>query len=290
MRWRFPVLLLILAVCGGALYYSQQKKQAAEAGPGALVNLVADTQREMSRVPMRLTRLSDTEEIQIGDEIARGYLSSMPKATSAADQAFEQYLQTIGGRLAARANRKLPYKFHYVADASFLNAFALPGGHIFFGKGLAMAMDSEDQIAAVLGHEIEHIDQYHCAERVQIEARLRHIPLARVAQLPIMLFQAGYTKEQEFESDRQGTLLAMKSGYSAYGAVRVFEIFEGLRKRYAGRAKNPPAELTQVAFRTLLEYFRSHPLPAERKQRIETLINSMNVAARAEQPMKVSPA
>jgi predicted Zn-dependent protease len=66
-------------------------------------------------------------------------------------------------------------------------------------------MDSEDELASVLGHEIEHIDHYHCAERVQLEARARKLrlgALAVLAAIPIEVFQVGYSKAQELEADR----------------------------------------------------------------------------------------
>ena len=83
---------------------------------------------------------------------------------------MSDYVSRVGAKVAARAHRKLPYKFHYIPNMDFVNAFALPGGHVYIGAGLVALMDSEDELAAVLGHEIEHIDHYHCAERVQTEA------------------------------------------------------------------------------------------------------------------------
>src|SRR5256884_9660442 len=96
-------------------------------------------------------------------------------------------------------------------------------------------MDSEDQLAAVLGHEIEHIDHYHCAERVQQEHALRKIPLAELFVLPIEIFQAGYSKDQELEADREGTRLAVEAGYSANGAIRMFETFQRLYEEHYTR-------------------------------------------------------
>ena len=106
-----------------------------------------------------------------------------------------------------------------------VNAFALPGGHVFVGAGLLELMDSEDQLAAVLGHEIEHIDHYHCAERIQKERALRRLPLGDLVSLPIAVFEAGYSKDQELEADREGTRLSVESGYSATGAIRMFAKF-----------------------------------------------------------------
>ena len=71
-----------------------------------------------------------------------------------------------------------------------INAFALPGGHVYVGGGLLQLMDSEDELAAVLGHEIEHIDHYDCGERVQREQALRRIPLGVIVALPVEVFEA----------------------------------------------------------------------------------------------------
>src|SRR5262249_56929954 len=102
------------------------------------------------------------------------------------------------------AGRKLDLRFHYVPAANFVNAFALPGGHVFLGKGMLRLMDSEDELASVLGHEVEHVDNYHCNDRVALQARLKHLPLGGLVTLPVELFQAGYSKEQEMEADRDG--------------------------------------------------------------------------------------
>jgi len=91
----------------------------------------------------------------------------------------------------------------------------LPGGHVFAGQGLLSLLKSEDALAAVLGHEVEHIDQKHCAERVQTEAHLRNLgPLGHLLGLPVAIFEAGYSKDQELRADRNGTVLAVKAGYS----------------------------------------------------------------------------
>lgn len=292
MKGRYIVLSLILLLSAGAIYYGQKHKAETQVGPNAVLNAIADVQRETSRLPMRVTRLSDAQEIEIGNAIAQQYVSNLHSryTYSAADTAFEQHVQKVGNSLAARANRRLPYQFHYVPNASFFNAFALPGGHIVLGKGLALRMQTEDQLAAVLGHEIEHVDQYHCVERVQVEAQLRKLPLGELLNLPITVFQAGYSKEQELEADRQGTLLMIKSGYAPQGALHLFELMEQLQSEYVRKSSSPPAEMTRVAFETMVGYFRSHPLPAERKRQISSLIEQNSVwANKSETPLSVSP-
>src|SRR5947209_14770678 len=205
---RLIALVLLLTVAGAALYYSERHKQETRVGPQALLNAMADTERELSRVPASVTRISDEEEIRIGDTLAQHYISHSPGA----DTAMQNYVTAVGLKVAAHAHRKLPYKFHYIPEDYLVNAFALPGGHVFIGKGLIQLMESEDELASVLGHELEHIDNYHCVERYQLQARAG--ALGELLALPVALFQAGYGKEQELEADRDGLWLAVMAGYS----------------------------------------------------------------------------
>jgi predicted Zn-dependent protease len=188
---------------------------------------------------------------------------------------MDRYVNEVGGRVAAHAKRKLAFRFHLIPSADLINAFALPGGHVFIGQGLLDQMTSEDELAFVLGHEIEHIDHYHAAERVQIDAQLKNLNLdivAAVAQIPMSLWQAGYSKEQEFEADREGLCIAAAAGYSPRGAVNLLERWTQLQREYVIHAETPTGELSQLAIEGLTGYFRTHPLPAERLARVNEVI------------------
>jgi predicted Zn-dependent protease len=282
---RWLILALLLAAAAGALYYSAHHKSESHVGPEAVLNAMAGVQREISRLPAGVARLSDEEESRIGAEMARNYSSGAGPRPE--DIQIEQYLNTVGRNIGARAHRKFNYRFYYIPSDGFINAFALPGGHIFVGKGLLHLMTTEDELAAVLGHEVEHVDHYHCNERVAIEARLRHLPLSGLVALPIELFQAGYSKEQELEADRDGTALAVMAGYSPQGAVHMFEAFDRLYKRVESKPGTPDEELSQLALETLSGYFRSHPLPQERIQQIQGLIASQNWPQPTEKILKL---
>jgi predicted Zn-dependent protease len=116
---------------------------------------------------------------------------------------------------------------------------------------------------------------------------LRNLPLGDLLQLPIVIFQAGYSKEQEMEADRDGTALAVMAGYSPQGAVRMFQTFERLNREYVQKAESPQEELSQIAIQTLEGYFRSHPLPQERQHQIQALIISEKWPERKERPLRV---
>jgi len=284
-RWIFVAIIALAA--SAVLYYSESQKDKvpSHVGPEAVLTAAAEAQREVSHPVAAVVRLSDEEEIEIGNSMASRYENSLG-AGNPADAAIEKYVNAVGRHVAARAHRKLDYKFHYIPSADFINAFALPGGHIFIGKGLIDHMDTEDQLAGVLGHEVEHVDHYHCNERVALEARLRDIPFGGLIALPVELFQAGYSKDQEMEADRDGTALAVMAGYSAEGTVRLFQTFERLDRQYVEKAESPQDELSQVAIQTITGYFRSHPLPQERERQIQQLIVSENWPARKERPLQ----
>ncbi len=281
--------ILLLGV--GAIVVSEKRKLDVPPSPNAILYLVADTEQELTRLPVSFTRMSDKEEIRIGDDLARAYSPRLSEGSireSNVDrQEIEKYISGVGSRVAANAHRKLPYRFHYVPEAAFINAFALPGGHVFVGAGLLALMDSEDELASVIGHEIEHIDHYHCAERVQREMALRKIPFGELLGFPIEIFETGYSKDQELEADREGVRLAVASGYSASGAVRLFEQFDRLYNEHYRKAKTPQEELSQVAQQTLEGYFRSHPLPAERIQQLQKVMMAENWSVRPERDLQV---
>lgn len=283
-RWVF--LALMVVATAATLYYSERHKIANHVGPEAVLTAAAEAQKEASHPVTQVVRLSDQEEIEIGNSMAQRFASSAGNSNEA-DAQMEQYVNAVGRRVAVRAHRQPGYKFHYIPDKDFINAFALPGGHIFIGKGLVALMDSEDELAGVLGHEVEHVDHYDCNERVAIEARLRNLPLGELIGLPVVLFEAGYSKEQEMEADRDGTALAVMAGYSPQGALHMFQTFKRLEREYVQKAESPQQELSQVAIQTIEGYFRSHPRPEEREHQIEALIVSEKWPERKERALKV---
>jgi predicted Zn-dependent protease len=231
---------------------------------------------------MHFTRLSDEQEIKIGRELSAQYAGQLQKVTPE-DQALEKYVQRVGGSVSAHAHRHLAYEFHLISNHNMINAFSLPGGPVYIGEGMLDQMETEDELASILGHEVEHIDHYHCVERVQIEARLRNLNLdivGELLQIPLEFWQAGYHKDEEFEADREGVRLAVESGYSPYGAVTLFTGLAKLCNEYVMHAQSPEEELSELAIQSLTGYFRSHPLPSERLDQINRLIAEQNWQAR----------
>jgi predicted Zn-dependent protease len=270
----FAVFSLILGFALAGLYWSQRRTKSTHVSANAILNMAADAQRDLSRIPMHFTRLSDEQEIAIGKELAARYAMQTRKLRPE-EEGLQKYVARVGGSLAVHAHRHLPYTFTVLPDHNMINAFSLPGGPVYIGEGMLDLMMSEDELANVLGHEIEHIDHHHSVERVQLEAKLKNLNLdvlGGLLQIPVELWQAGYNKDEESEADREGMLLAVQSGYSPYGAVDMFERIAKLCDEYVIRAQSPDEELSQLAVQSLNGYFRSHPLPSERLVQAKTLI------------------
>jgi predicted Zn-dependent protease len=270
----FVFFFLILSFALAGLYWSQRRPKSTPVSANAILNMAADAQRDLSRVPMHFTRLSDEREIAIGRELASRYATQTRKPTPE-EEGLQKYVTRIGGTVAVHAHRHLPYTFTVLPDRNMINAFSLPGGPVYIGEGMLDLMMAEDELANVLAHEIEHIDHYHCVERVQLEAKLKDLNLevlGDLLQIPLDFWEAGYHKDEEFEADREGMHLAVQSGYSPYGAVDTFERFAKLHEEYVIHAQSPDQELTELAIQSLNGYFRSHPLPSERLAQANRLI------------------
>jgi beta-barrel assembly-enhancing protease len=286
----FIVFFLILGFALAGLYWSQRRQKSTAVSPNAILDMAADAQRDLSRLPMHLTRLSDEQEIAIGRELASRY-ATQTRPLTPEEQGLEKYVRRVGATVALHAHRHLPYSSTVLPDHNMLNAFSLPGGPVYVGEGMLDLMTNEDELASVLAHEVEHIDHYHCVERVQVEARLKKLNLdivGALVQIPLDSWEAGYHKDEEFEADREGLYLAVRAGYSPYGSVDLFERFAKLSDEYVIHAKNPDEELSQLAIQSLTGYFRSHPLPSERLAQANRVIAQEHWESRKERkPFRV---
>jgi len=161
------------------------------------------------------------------------------------DPELTSYVQEVGERLAQRARRgdELDFEFSILND-SVPNAWALPGGKIVVNRGLLTELQSESELAAVLGHEIVHADAAHGARSqskgmlVQLGAVATMVvlgstisdPSARemgmmVPALGAQLLTQKYGRDAERESDEYGMLYMSEAGYDPQGAVQLQETF-----------------------------------------------------------------
>ncbi len=154
-----------------------------------------------------------------------------------------EYVERVGNRLAAQASRDLSYEFHVLND-SVPNAWALPSGKIVVNRGLLTELNSEAELATVLGHEIVHADAAHGARQQtkalptqvgmmaimlygssKAESELGQQVAMIVPQIGAMLISSKYGRDAESEPDFYGMKYMSAAGYDPQGAIQLQETF-----------------------------------------------------------------
>ena len=157
-----------------------------------------------------------------------------------ADPNVESYVRSVGMKLAARSDRDLPYEFNVINDST-PNAWALPGGKISINRGLLVELKSEDELAAVLGHEIVHAAAKHGAKGytrgigLQVGVVTATILAdsngydGQIAQLAssvgAQIINSQYGQGAELEADLYGMEYMSRAGYDPQGAVELQRTF-----------------------------------------------------------------
>jgi len=195
------------------------------------------------------------------------------------DPGLVEYVRRVGQRVAAVSDRELPYEFN-VINESVPNAWALPGGKISINRGLLTAMDSEAELAAVLGHEVVHSAARHGAQSQSRSVLMQGAVLAgglaagaatdddRYTRAVLLGGMVGaqlvaqrYSRDAEREADRYGMIYMDRAGYNPRGAVELQETFLRLSE---GRRSNVFSAL-----------FASHPPSRERVEANRALLSEL---------------
>ena len=196
--------------------------------------------------------MSEQQEIALGQRYNREILKEMPAYD---DAKLNAMIQSIGDKLAAHSHRTgLDYRFT-VVDSPTVNAFALPGGYIYITRGMLAYLNSEAELAAVLGHEIGHVTARHSVRQHSAQTTASVLGtvvsvatgIGGVDDLTDMAGTAivrGYGREHELEADRLGAQYMARSGYDpdamleVIGILKDQETFEKKSAREEGRKPN----------------------------------------------------
>ncbi len=220
-----------------------------------------------------LSLISTEQELAIGKKNYQPYRQAQG-GDYVADPGVQQYVSSVGQRIARVSDRKLPYEFS-VINESTPNAWALPGGKIAINRGLLVELESEAELAAVLGHEIVHAAAKHSALGMQRGLLLQSALIAssialsdyEYRQLALTGAQIGagmvnqkYGRDAEREADYYGMHYMKKAGYDPAKAVNLQKTFVRLSKDKQSNwltglfASHPPSqERVENNQNTLLE-------------------------------------
>lgn len=263
-------LFVVLALLAAGVVLATIGASRRPVNFASLLSLWSDALRDTDQIGMRLTRLSDADEMRIGSELARS--APFPLLAPDAEARDSGYVSDVAQALLPRVRRPgIRYQFHVVASPE-VNAFALPGGHVFVTSGMLGFVESEAELAAVLGHEISHVDLRHCVERYQYEYRLKKAgapELGWMLELAHRLATKRFSSDQELEADARGEALAIQAGYDSDAMAALLERMKARFHEPAPRVASTPAgEVAQAAGEAVSSYFRTHPPFAEREQQL----------------------
>jgi predicted Zn-dependent protease len=219
---------------------------------------------------------TDEEEAQIGAAISEKLRNRFGVVQ---DPAIHRYV-TLVGRLLAQASPRpnLPWTF-VVLDSEGINAFAAPGGYIHITRGALTFIQSEAELAGVLGHEISHVTEKHTLAAIRkaqgmkmASNQVRSAVVAQAAEVGFnVILENAWGRKEEMESDRDGVQLANRLGYAPTG---LSAFLERLDVRNKDRADKDPKVSRSGPF-------ASHPETTARLEGISKTIKQENLSASA---------
>jgi predicted Zn-dependent protease len=209
----------------------------------------------------QLSLVSEGQEIEMGKQAAQEIGATMPKLN---DPKVQAYVEAIGKRMAAASERpNLPWTFT-VLDDSTVNAFALPGGPVFITRGILTHMNSEAELASVMGHEIGHITARHSVDQIS-KAQLAQVGLvagmvvrpelaglAQAAGAGLQLLFLKYGRDHERQSDELGFKYMLAQGYDVREMDDMFTTLDRTSQAAGGRG--------------MPEWASTHPNPENRAE------------------------
>ena len=216
-----------------------------------------------------ISLVSEAQEIQMGQQGAEEAKAAYGVVD---DPALQKYVSSIGLEIAKGTERPdLPWAFYVIDDAS-VNAFALPGGPVFITRGILGAMNSEGELASVLGHEIGHITARHSAQQMsqqQLAALglgLGSVFSSRIADLSgvigqgLQLLFLKYGRDDESQADALGFRYMMQENYDPRQMAAMFRTLD----------RETPDEGRLPA------WLATHPDPGNRYQTAMRRVDSLN--------------
>jgi predicted Zn-dependent protease len=172
-----------------------------------------------------------SQEVALGQAMAEE-VASTEKALP--DAQWQSYLNEVGQKLVGVCDRKdIEYRFT-VIQSDQINAFAAPGGYVYFYTGLLRMMDSEAEMAAVMSHEISHVVARHGAKRLQaamgaslayelVMGKSDSKAFQTAVNVGMSLLFAGYSRENEREADEYAVTYMVRSGYDPAAMETMFD-------------------------------------------------------------------
>jgi len=182
--------------------------------------------------------MTEKEELAAGKQIFNEIRKNMIILPE--DDPLARYVDHVGQKVAATADRKDLFLRFYVVDDDTINAFALPGGYIFIHRGLINHMNNEAELAAVLGHEAGHVTARHSVQQISKARAYQYgmaitsifVPIPQaVGMLGDMMATAaiqGYGRDAELQSDELSIRYLAQAGYDPNATIGILKTLKRL--------------------------------------------------------------
>jgi predicted Zn-dependent protease len=227
----------------------------------ALVFWVVSCARNPVTGKQELMLVSEDDELKLGQQTDAEIVQEHGLYR---DPELRSYLNGICQRLGKFSHRpNLNYQLK-VLDVSVVNAFAVPGGYVYFTRGILAALDNEAELAGIMGHEIGHIAARHSAQQLS-RAQIAQFGVAVAEIIPVLsgLAQVGagmlflrFSRDNEREADKLGVDYSTRAGYDATQLATFFETLERM---------NPGSDRSGLP-----AWFSTHPSPEDRVQAVRS--------------------
>lgn len=221
----------------------------------------------------RVLALTMEDERKLGDQVVREVES---KFQLVRDPLILEYLNKLGQEILKQSGQQpYPFRFYLLKDPQ-LNAFSVPGGHIFVTTGIIEVMDSEGELAGLLGHEITHVTHHHIAKQMEQQKKVGLATMAvallgvlagdpRIASAAItgslataQTLALKYSREDEDDADNSGFKYMSKAGFDPKYMI---DLLDKLRRWGSFGSEGVPA------------YMQTHPLTGNRMSHVENLLH-----------------
>ncbi len=265
-----PATLLIASFSAHAFDFGFGSGDDSGGGPnffdiGEIVSGVKDISRTV-------TGINEEDEIEIGRDAAAVLLGASKPVNN---PELQRYINRVGRWVVNQTDRAhLPWRFA-VLRSNAVNAFATPGGNIFITDGLLHLLNNEAELASVLAHEVAHVVQKHHIKAMSSlntsglsgviklasltrEGRSNQMTSQLVGQVKDMYLR-GLDKDDEFEADSMGTIIASRAGYDPFALMAVLQTLDSIGPENSGLAllykTHPPASDRLDKLEPVLEQF-----------------------------------